>query len=161
VTFFAAGFSHYQFKEIRLKDGEAWREQEYNGVRFVWIKTPPYRTNNWKRAYNLCAFACRAFWIARQFREVPGLVIGTTFQPLASLCAYSISLSKRRPFVFEVKDLWPLTMIEFGKLSSKNPLAVALGCLERFLARRASKIMTTLPGVGDYYANLGVPKEKT
>src|SRR6516162_1132395 len=110
VTFFAAGFSHYKFREIRLKNGEGWREELCNGVRFVWIKTPPYRTNNWKRAYNLCAFAWRAYCIARRRREVPDLVIGTTFQPLASLCAYCISVSKGRPFVFEVKDLWPLTM---------------------------------------------------
>jgi glycosyltransferase involved in cell wall biosynthesis len=161
VTFFAAGFSHYKFEEIRLKGGESWREELCNGVRFVWIKTPPYRTNNWRRAYNLCSFAGRAYWNARRRQEVPDLVIGTTFHPLSSLCAYCISVSKGRPFVFEVKDLWPLTMIEFGKLSSKSPLAVILRFLEKFLARRASKIMTTLPGVGDYYAKLGIPKEKT
>lgn len=161
VTFFSAGFSHYKFEEIRLKDGENWREEICNGVRFVWIKTPPYKTNNWKRALNLCSFAWRAYWNARRRQEVPDVIIGTTFHPLASLSAYCISVAKKRPFVFEVKDLWPLTMIEFGKFSSKNPLALILGSLEKFLARRASRIMTTLPGVGDYYAKLGVPTEKT
>lgn len=161
VTFFAAGFSHYKFKEIRLKDGENWREELHNGVRFVWIRTPAYRANNWKRVYNMCTFSWRAYWIARRRQEVPDLIIGTTFHPLASLCAYCIAVSKRKPFLFEVKDLWPLTMIEFGKLSSKSPLAVVLRLLERFLAHRSCKIMTTLPGVADYYAKLGVPKEKT
>lgn len=161
VTFFAAGFNHYKFQEIRLKDGEKWRDELCNGVRFVWIKTPPYRSNNWRRAFNMCSFAWRAYWIARRQHDVPDLVIGTTFHPLASLCACCISISKRKPFVFEVKDLWPLTMIEFRKASSKNPFAIALGFLEKFLARRASKIMTSLAGVGEYYAKLGVPKGKT
>ena len=161
VTFFAAGFSHYKFEEIRLKAGESWRDELCNGVRFVWIKTPPYRTNDWRRAYNISSFAWRAYWNARRRREVPDVVIGTTFHPLSSLCAYCISVSKSRPFIFEVKDLWPLTMIEFGKLSPRGPLALVLGFLEKFLARRASKIMTTLPGVGDYYAKLGVPQQKT
>ena len=123
VTFFAAGFSHYKFKEIRLREGESWRAEEYDGVRFIWIKTPPYQKNDWKRALNMCIFAWRAYWTARKLRESPDVIIGTTFQPLASLSAYAVSVSKQRPFVFEVKDLWPLTMIEFGRLSPKSPVA--------------------------------------
>jgi glycosyltransferase involved in cell wall biosynthesis len=161
VTFFAAGFSHYKFEEIRLKQGEDSREELCNGVRFVWIKTPGYKTNNWRRAYNILSFAWRAYWNARRREEVPDLIIGTTFHPLNSFCAYCISVSKKRPFVFEVKDLWPLTMIEFGKLSPRSPLAIILRYLEKFLARHASKIMTTLPGVSGYYAELGIPNERT
>src|SRR5262249_37430283 len=41
VTIFAAGFSHYSFSEERIRDGEAWREETWNGVRFLWLKTPP------------------------------------------------------------------------------------------------------------------------
>jgi len=160
VTFFASGFSHYKFEEIRLKEGERWREEEYDGVRFVWIRTPPYQRNDWKRAFNMCAFAWRAYWTAKALRPGPDVIIGTTFQPLASLCAYAVAVSKKVPFVFEVKDLWPLTMIEFGRLSPRNPVAWGLSLLERFLARRASKIMTTLAGAADHYAELGIVREK-
>jgi glycosyltransferase involved in cell wall biosynthesis len=160
VTFFAAGFSHYKFKEIRLKPGEEWREDECEGVRFIWIKTPPYRANDWKRAYNMGSFAWKAYRLARKLDEKPDVIIGTTFHPLSSLAAYESARSKRVPFIFEVKDLWPLTMVQFGKLSTKHPLAVVLGFLERFLARRATRIMTTLPSASDYYGELGVPKDK-
>src|SRR5262245_61118024 len=100
VTFFAAGFSHYKFKEIRLQDGEKWRSEEFDGVRFVWIKTPPYQRNDWKRAVNMAAYAWRAYWTARKFKDSPDIVIGTTFQPLASLTAYAVALVRRRPFIF-------------------------------------------------------------
>jgi glycosyltransferase involved in cell wall biosynthesis len=160
VTFFAAGFSHYRFQEIRLRPGEPWRAEECDGVRFVWIRTPPYTRNSWRRALNLCAYAWRAFRLARSWKEMPDLVIGTTFHPLASLAACAVASSKRRPFVFEVKDLWPLTAVQFGWLSPRSPVALALGQLEKFLARKADRIMTTLPGVADYYARLGIPAEK-
>jgi glycosyltransferase involved in cell wall biosynthesis len=160
VTFFAAGFSHYKFKEIRLKPGDDWREEECEGVRFIWIKTPPYRANDWKRAYNMCSFAWRAYRLGRRLDEKPDVIIGTTFHPLSSLAAYGAARSKRVPFVFEVKDLWPLTMVQFGRLSPKHPLAIGLGLLERFLARRATRIMTTLPRAADYYAELGISKDK-
>lgn len=160
VTFFAAGFSHYKFKEIRLRPGESWRAEDYDGVRFIWIKTPPYRANDWKRIRNMCTFAWRAYRLARRWDEEPDVVIGTTFHPLSSLSAYAVSVSRKKPFVFEVKDLWPLTMIQFGRCSPKSPLALLLGFLERFLARRANRIMTTLPSAADYYGQLGVCRDK-
>lgn len=160
VTFFAAGFSHYRFQEIRLQPGERSRAQECDGVRFVWIRTPPYTRNSWRRALNICAYAWRAFRLARSWRETPDLVIGTTFHPLASLAACAVAASKRRPFVFEVKDLWPLTAVQFGWLAPRSPVARALSHLEKFLARKAHRIMTTLPGAADYYARLGISPEK-
>lgn len=160
VTFFAAGFSHYKFKEIRLKSGEGWREEQSDGVRFVWLRTPSYRANDWRRAVNMVSFAWRAYRLARRWKERPDVVIGTTFHPLSSLSAYAVARSKRVPFVFEVKDLWPLTMVEFGRLSPTSPLAVFLRLLEKFLARNAARIMTTLPGAVDYYSRLGVPRNK-
>ncbi len=160
VTFFSAGFSHYKFKEIRLNPGETWRADECDGVRFVWLKTSPYRTNDYKRVVNMCSYAWRAYRLARSWKEKPDVIIGTTFQPLASLAAYAVAVSKRRPFIFEVKDLWPLTMIQFGRLSPKSPLALVLRVLEKFIARRATRIMTTLPGAADYYEQLGIPREK-
>jgi len=160
VTFFAAGFSHYKFKEIRLKEGESWRAEEHDGVRFIWIRTPQYKKNDWKRAFNMCVFAWKAYWTARKLHETPDVMIGTTFQPLASLAAYGVSVSKQRPFIFEVKDLWPLTMIEFGRMSAKSLIARGLSRLERFLALRAVRIMTVLPGAAEYFGQFGIPKEK-
>jgi|HubBroStandDraft_5_1064220.scaffolds.fasta_scaffold10141_4 glycosyltransferase involved in cell wall biosynthesis len=160
VTFFSAGFSHYKFKEMRLREGESWREEEHDGVRFVWIKTPPYKKNDWKRALNMCVFAWRAYWTARKLRESPDVIIGTTVHPLASLSAYGISVAKQRPFIFEVKDLWPLTIIQFGRLAANNPIARALSRLERFLACRAARIMTVLPGAAEYFSQFGIPKER-
>jgi len=160
VTFFSAGFSHYRFEEIRLKTAEPWRIEECEGVRFVWIRTPPYTRNDWRRARNICVYAWRALRLARSRQETPDIVIGTTFHPLASLAACLTAASKRRPFVFEVKDLWPLTAVEFGRLSRRNPVALLLGRLEQSLARRASRIMTTLPGATKYYERLGIPPHK-
>jgi glycosyltransferase involved in cell wall biosynthesis len=156
VTFFSAGFSHYRFEEIRLKPGERWRTDNCEGVRFIWIRTPAYTRNNWRRAVNICAYAWRAFRLARSRKESPDLVIGTTFHPLASLAACATAASKRRPFIFEVKDLWPLTAVQFERLSRRNPATLLLGRLERFLSRKASRIMTTLPGAAEYYERLGV-----
>ena len=160
VTFFASGFSHYKFKEIRLAPGEKSRIEEHDGVRFVWLRTPPYNSNSWKRMRNMCSYSWRAYRFGRNLGEKPDLIIGTTFQPLACLSAYALSVAKKVPFVFEVKDLWPLTMVQMGKLSSNSPTTICLLALERFLARKAARIMTVLPGAVDYYSRFAVPPGK-
>jgi len=160
VTFFASGFSHYKFKEIRLQPGEMSRVEEFEGVRFVWIKTPAYNANNWQRVINMLAYAWRAYRLALKQKEAPDVIIGTTFHPLASLAAWALARAKRRPFIFEVKDLWPLTMVEFGRLSPRSPITRAMRVLEKHLARKSARIMTTLPGASDYYAQFGVPRDR-
>jgi glycosyltransferase involved in cell wall biosynthesis len=160
VTFFASGFSHYKFKEIRLQPGEKSRIEEHGGVRFIWLRTPAYNSNSWKRMRNMCSYSWRAYRFGQKIDEKPDVIIGTTFQPLACLSAYALAVAKKVPFVFEVKDLWPLTVVQMGKLSSNSLTTVSLLALEKFLARKAAHIMTVLPGAVDYYSRFGVRPEK-
>jgi glycosyltransferase involved in cell wall biosynthesis len=160
VTIFAAGFNHYKFKEVRLKPEEKWRAEDWDGVRFIWLRTSPYSANDGKRVLNMLSYAWRAWWLGRSFDEKVDVIIGTTIQPLAAFAAYLLSRSKKCPFIFEVRDLWPLTLVEFGKLSPRHPAAVLLGHLERFLARRSSRVLTTLPNASAYYSQFGIPAEK-
>src|SRR5580698_9630183 len=79
VTIFASGFSHYKFKEIRLKPHEKWRAEECEGVRFIWLRTSPYNANNWKRILNMCSYAWRAYRLARSWKEEEvDVIVGTT-----------------------------------------------------------------------------------
>src|SRR6185312_13734923 len=133
VTIFAAGFSHYNFKEQRLKPGEKSREENWNGVRFVWLKTFPYRRNNWRRVLNMLTYGWRAFLTGRAMRQKPDVVIGTSVHPLAAFAACMVARKRRARFFFEVTDLWPETLIEFGMLRRSGLPARCLRALEKFL----------------------------
>ncbi len=59
----------------------------------------------------------------------------------------------------EVRDLWPQTLIDMG-VPKWNPFVIILGLLERFLYKRAKKIITLLPKAHEYIENLSIPAEK-
>ncbi len=160
VTIFAAGFSHYSFREERIRPGETWREEDCNGVRFVWLKTFPYRANDWRRVLNMFSYAWRAFWLGRKRAEKPDAIIGVSVHPLAALAAYLVARTRGARFFFEVTDLWPETLIEFGKLERGGILARALRALERFLYRRSEKIIMLLGHTQEYVRDLGVDPKK-
>jgi len=95
VTIFASSFSHYKFREKVLKPGENWRPETLEGVRFMWLRTFPYRGNEWRRVVNWLSYSWRAFFLGLRLKEKPDAIIGTCVHPLAVLTAYSLSFLRR------------------------------------------------------------------
>src|SRR6266705_6318706 len=160
VTIFAAGFSHYSFREERIRSGESWQEENCNGVRFIWVRTFPYKRTDWRRVLNMLSYAWRALWLGLKLDESPDVIIGVSVHPLAALSAWTLSVVKKSYFFFEVTDLWPQTLVEFGRLSPSNPLTWALRFLERFLYHRASKIIMLWRNTHNYLKCAGVSPAK-
>ena len=160
VSIFASSFSEYKFVEMRLKPRERWKAEDYDGVRFIWLRTTPYKGNDWRRVINMLSYAWRAFWVGKSFKDRPDVIIGVSVHPLAALSAYILSKFKKSRFFFEVTDLWPQAPIEFGKLSKRSPITWGLRILEKFLYRKAERIIPYWPHVDDYVAKLGISKDK-
>lgn len=76
------------------------------------------------------------------------------------LSGYAISLFKRCPFVFDVRDIWPEIATLIGELKS-NSLANRLAQgLERFLYRKASVITVVTQQKVEKLVEKGVPRQK-
>jgi len=166
VVIFAASFHHRLRRETRLKPKEKWRVEDIDGVNFVWLRTPPYQRNDWRRAYNMMAFMFHAWQMGRKLPKIvpsiaePDVVIGSSPPLFTPLAAYWVAKQHHVKFVMEVRDLWPQTIIDMGRLSSQHPIAKILQILERFLYQRAEKIITLLPLAHNYITSCGVPQEK-
>jgi glycosyltransferase involved in cell wall biosynthesis len=166
VVIFATSFHHYLHRETRLRPGEKWKVENVDGVKFVWIRTPPYWRNDWRRVRNMVIFALRAWWLGRKLTKLvpeigkPDVVIGSSPHLLTPLAAYWVARHHRVPFVMEVRDLWPQTIIDMGELSTHHPITKALQTLERFLYHRAEKIISLLAQADKYITACGIPQEK-
>lgn len=160
VTIFAAGFSHYSFEEEHICGREKHKEEQWNGVHFIWLRTLSYRRNNWRRIINMMNYSWRAFWLARKVKDNPDVIIGVSVHPLAALTGWCLSKVKRCLFFIELTDLWPEVLIDFGMLSPHNPFTYILRSLEKFLYSRAEKIITLWPRTGEYLARFNVPGDK-
>ena len=160
VTIFASSFSHYTLKDDKLQGQEKSKVEQLNGVKFIWVRTRPYTTNNWKRAVNMLNFAWRAYRIGRRLPDKPDVVIGTSVHPLAPLAAYRLARRNHARFFYEVTDLWPETLVDMGVLSRRSPVTWALRLLEKFLFRRAERIISLLPYAYEYIEKLGIARDK-
>ncbi len=160
VTIFSSGFSHYSFKEERLRENENWVSEECNGVRFIWLRTFPYKNNDWRRMLNMASFCWRTFWAACKLQDKPDVVSGVSVHPFAALTGWFLSLINGSRFFVEITDLWPEVLIDFGMLSRRNPITWMLRGLEKFLYRRAERILMIWPRTEEYVQRLGIPADK-
>lgn len=160
VKIFASSFSHYKFKELRLSRNEKSRAESVEGVTFVWIKTPAYQKNDWRRVVNMFTYAWRAFYEGSRSKDVPDVIIGVTNHPVAAFAGYCTSVLRRCRFMFEVRDLWPLTLVQFGRLKEHSIVTKLMSALEKFLFNKAEKIIMVWPRMDDYGAARRVPHDK-
>jgi glycosyltransferase involved in cell wall biosynthesis len=97
---------------------------------------------------------------AAALRGPPPDVIYATSPPLTlALPALAAAVRRRVPLVWEVRDLWPEAPIQMGAL--RNPLLQrAARALERFVYRRAARLVALSPGIRDGMIAAGAPADR-
>jgi len=160
ITIFASSFHYSMLKETKEYDRNKHIIEDYEGIRFVWIKTFPYSRNNWKRVINMLSYSYRAYKVANEINiEKPDVIIGSSVHLFAVFTAYLLSKKHNTHFIMEVRDLWPQTLIDMG-IPRWHPFVILLGVLEKYLYKKADKIIVLLPKANEYIERLGVPSGK-
>jgi glycosyltransferase involved in cell wall biosynthesis len=125
----------------------------------TWLLPFPNR-KAYERILNYSSF-CVSASAAGLFLSRPDVVIGTSPQLLVALSGWWLARSKRVPFVFEVRDLWPESLAAVGAGGSDSLMYRALTKLANFLYRHADQIVVVTPAFEDHLAqHCGVPREK-
>ena len=161
TTIFVANFSHYKLQAMRnIPFPRLWLNEDIEGVRMVWLRSPGYTKNNWKRVLNMTVFSALAVLSCTFRRPRPDVVIGVSVHPLAALAGWTVARLRGARFFFEVTDLWPQTLIEFGMLAQDSITAHSMKRLERFLFRHSERIIMLWRHTDDYVESQGVSRDR-
>lgn len=109
------------------------------------VHVPEYSANGGKRVLGWALYAWFALRLGLRQPHVD-VVYGSSPHLLSPLAAWLIAAVTRRPFVIEVRDLWPQVLLDMGTLAASSPIYRALSLLERFLYSRASAIVSMASG---------------
>lgn len=159
-TIIAASVDHVTGRQ-RLASDEVQRYERIQGVPFLWVRTPEYAGNNGGRIRNMLAYAwsvLRRSTTAELSR--PDVVVGSSVHPFAAVAGALLAWRYRVPFIFEVRDLWPQTLVDMGRLRDGALVTHALRKLERWLYRRAARTVVLLPQAWEYIVPLGIAKDR-
>lgn len=110
-----------------------------------------------KRALTFLKFAARSVGIA--FSEQYDVLFATTTPLTAGIPGIFARWLRGKPFVFEVRDLWPELPRAMGAI--KNPVVLwAMGVLEWASYHSAHRIIGLSPGIVEGVAHRGVPLDR-
>ena len=159
VTIAAADF-HLHTRTYTRRPAPDFRDpvpERLEGVDFLWLWSAPYIRNDWRRAWNWASFGLSlSRWRPTDSR--PDVVIGSSPQLIAALAGARIASRLGVPFVLEVRDLWPESLLAAG--GSKGPAYYAFGAMARHLYNCADRIVVLARGSAEYIARHGVNERK-
>jgi glycosyltransferase involved in cell wall biosynthesis len=154
VTIIASSFNHSTGKQMSCTYGRLRSFEQLGEVPFLLLRVPAYR-GNMARVWNMLVFAFEV-WLGQGTKGMrePEIVIGSSLTLPAAFAAERLARRLRVPFVLEIRDLWPQTLINMG-MRPEHPAVVAFGIIERYLYRNADKIITLLPNASEYIVPKG------
>ena len=158
VTIVASDLSYLTGRRTTEHRGLVARE-ELDGITVLRAYTYPtlHRSFVW-RIVSFLSFMLTS--VAAALRAGPvDLVMGTSPPIFQSVSAWLAALLHRRPFLLEIRDLWPEFAIDLGVLNNRF-LIVLSRWLERFLYARATHLLVNSPAYRDYLLRKGVPADK-
>ena len=137
-----------------------YQEEWIDGVRVVRVWS--YMTANegtLKRTLDYMSFVFAAIFFFWRYPKFDAII--ATSPPLfVAIAGWAVSRLRRRPWIFEVRDLWPAT-IEAVQASKKGSFVMRmLTRLEEFLYKHADRLVLVTDSFYDELKERGVPTEK-
>ncbi len=135
-----------------------YQKEVFDGIKVIRVWT--YITANkgfLKRTLDFLSFAVSSF-IAGLFVEAD-LIIATSPQFFTTWSAFFLSKLKRKPWIFELRDLWPESIIAVGAIKNKKIIKI-LEKIEIFLYKDAYKVISVTESFKKNLISRGISEEK-
>ena len=160
VTILGANFSHLRKNNPVIE--KDFQEEVIDGITYVWVKTPQYQGNGVGRIKNISTFMwkLRTNYKMLADKYKPDAVIASSTYPLDIYPAHRIAKRCNAKLCFEIHDLWPLSPMEIGGFSEKNPAIVILQRAEDFAFKNSDVIVSILPNADKHIRERGFSTDK-
>lgn len=150
------------YPEGELYDGyeNRWlRREEHGDVDVFYTKTIPASSGNLvRRSVKFVWFMLLATIVGLRYTS-PSVVLATSPQPLTGVSGWIIARARRATFVYEVRDLWPETILAVSDFDNR----LVIWTLEQtvhFLYRRCDRLVVVSQAFVEPITDIGVDRSK-
>lgn len=124
-------------------------------IRLGVIKTLKYsRSVSLKRVLSWIDFELKLFFHPKKWIQRPDVIIVSSLSLLTILNGLYYRWKYSSRLVFEVRDIWPLVLVEEGGYSSIHPMVQVLGRIEKIGYAKSDLIIGTMPNLHEHISTL-------
>ena len=158
VILVASANHHLLVNKPRFKG--LWHNSNYNGLNVLWLKTLPYsNAHSAARVLNWFIFAFYLPFLV--FLSIkPSQVHFSAPSPVGFFGAWILAKLTNSKSVFDVRDVWPLTLVEIGGFSPKHLIVRFLFFVEKFCLKQADIVTSNLFNMDIRMRELGISSSK-
>lgn len=121
---------------------------DVDGVKFVWLNTLKYKiAKSPKRILSWFHFEWRLFCLDKGIIERPDSIVVSSLSLLTVVNGLLLKRKFKCRLIFEVRDIWPLTITEEGGFSKFNPFVIFLSIIEKVGYKYSDAIIGTMPNL--------------
>ena len=161
VMIVAADYSHVRTNNPCIKD-TSYKIERIEGINYLWIKTPKYKSNSIFRILNIKVFNIKLLFLTNKIIKLfnPDKVISSSTYTLDIWPSYYLAKKANCNLIYEIHDLWPLSPIEIGGYSKRHPYIMLIQAAEDFAYKNSDSVISILPNVSNYLELKKYPLEK-
>ena len=111
-----------------------------------------------KRIIDFLSFAFMAFWVGL-FKKTD-VIIATSPQFFTTWTAETLATLKRKPWVFELRDIWPESIRAVGAISGDSKIFKFLEKIELRLYKRSSRVISVTESFKKNLIERGIDSKK-
>lgn len=162
ATIICSNTRHNNAGSVEVNKHELSKVIHENAIPYIFIKSSQYTDNGFGRIKNMYSFYRN---IIKDYRNIinkvgrPDVILASSVHPLTLVAGLKIAKKLGVPCICEVRDLWPESIVAYGVLNRTNPIAKVLYQGEKWIYKKADKIIMTWEGGPDYIRNQGWQKQ--
>ena len=159
VNIITAGQIHNTNINI-IEDDSLFLQKEMEGINYTFVRSHKYKGNGMDRIINLMGFPFEIRKTMKKLvgKEKPDVIYTSSPDIFVAFSAMKFGLKYKIPVVFEVRDLWPESIVEYNGMSRRNPIIQVLYQLEKWMYKNAKQVIFTIPGGEQYIKDKGWDK---
>lgn len=132
-----------------IKNHDHYKVYDNCNFPYIFIRTCDYSKSKLKRVYAMFEYNRNLYKTVTDL-EKPDVIIGSSAHPLAAIAAIKLAKKYKCKAVVEVRDLWPESFAAYNIISKRNPILKLLYAGEKWIYKKADKLIFTMEGGKDY-----------
>jgi len=144
VKIISGSFNH-MFSRLPETNGQFTLEK-YEGTQFCWVKSPTYDPKSIMRFLSMIIFSFKVLFLPKNKLGKPDVIVVSSMPIFPILSGWILKkIHGAEKLIFEIRDIWPLTIIHLRGITRWHPLAMFIGFFEKFGYRRSDFVVSLLP----------------
>jgi hypothetical protein len=143
-----------------LRSSPDCKKENIDGVDFIWVKCHKYRGYGFKRFLNMILFSFKLFFYQKHFPFRPDFVIVSSPSPFPIINGIYLKIKYKAKFIYEIRDVWPKSIIELKGISKYNIFIIFLNILDYLGLMYSDYILSPLKNIELYLKEKNIQDKK-